>query len=69
MHEDLVDRLFNHSEKRLARLLLLLDHYGKNGKTEPVLPKVSQETLAEMIVATRGRVSFFMNRFRKFGSY
>ena len=67
MHEDLVDHLFNHSEKRLARLLLLLAHYGKNGKAEPVIPKISRETLAEMIGTTRGRVSFFMNRFRQLG--
>lgn len=67
MHEDLVDHLFNHSEKRLARLLLLLAHYGKNGKAEPVIPKISQETLAEMIGTTRGRVSFFMSRFRQLG--
>jgi CRP/FNR family transcriptional regulator, cyclic AMP receptor protein len=67
IHEDLVDHLFNDSEKRLARLLLLLAHYGKNGKAEPVIPKVSQETLAEMVGTTRSRVSFFMNRFRKLG--
>lgn len=65
--EDLVDQLFNSSEKRLARLLLLLAHYGKDSKREPVLPKLSQETLAEMIGTTRSRVSFFMNRFTKMG--
>ncbi|MGA3301453.1 MAG: Crp/Fnr family transcriptional regulator, partial [Candidatus Acidiferrales bacterium] len=62
--EDLVDQLFNSSEKRLARLLLLLAHFGKDGKPENVIPKISQETLAEMIGTTRSRVSFFMNRFR-----
>ena len=62
--EDLVDQLFNSSEKRLARILLLLAHFGKEGKPEPVLPKISQEMLAEMIGTTRSRVSFFMNRFR-----
>jgi len=65
--EDLVDQLFNSSEKRLARALLLLAHFGKEGVPEPVVPKVSQETLAEMIGTTRARVSFFMNRFRKLG--
>jgi len=65
--EDLVDQLFNSSEKRLARILLLLAHFGKEGKPEPVVPKISQEMLAEMIGTTRSRVSFFMNRFRKFG--
>jgi CRP/FNR family cyclic AMP-dependent transcriptional regulator len=65
--EDLVDQLFNSSEKRLARALLLLAHYGKEGKQLSLLPKISQETLAEMIGATRGRVSFFMNKFRKLG--
>ena len=64
---DLVDQLFNSSEKRLARVLLLLAHFGKDGKQETVIPKMSQETLAEMIGTTRSRVSFFMNRFRKFG--
>jgi CRP/FNR family cyclic AMP-dependent transcriptional regulator len=64
---DLVDQLFNSSEKRLARLLLLLANYGKPGKPEPILAKISQETLAEMIGTTRSRVSFFMNRFRKLG--
>jgi CRP-like cAMP-binding protein len=63
----LVDQLFNSSEKRLARVLLLMAHFGKEGKPEPVVPKVSQETLAEMIGATRSRVSFFMNKFRKLG--
>jgi CRP/FNR family transcriptional regulator, cyclic AMP receptor protein len=65
--EDLVDQLFNSSEKRLARILLLLAHFGKEGKTEAVIPKMSQETLAEMIGTTRSRVSFFMNRFRELG--
>jgi len=65
--EDLVDHLFNSSEKRLARLLLLLAHFGKEGIPETVVPKISQETLAEMIGTTRSRVSFFMNRFRKLG--
>jgi CRP/FNR family transcriptional regulator, cyclic AMP receptor protein len=65
--EDLVDLLFNSSEKRLARILLLLAHFGKEGKAETVVPKISQETLAEMIGTTRSRVSFFMNRFRKLG--
>ena len=65
--EDLVDQLFNSSEKRLARLLLMLAHFGKEGVPETVVPKISQETLAEMVGTTRSRVSFFMNRFRKFG--
>ncbi|MGA2647405.1 MAG: Crp/Fnr family transcriptional regulator [Candidatus Sulfotelmatobacter sp.] len=65
--EDLVDQLFNSSEKRLARILLLLAHFGKEGIPEAVVPKVSQEMLAEMIGTTRSRVSFFMNRFRKLG--
>jgi len=65
--EDLVDQLFNSSEKRLARILLLLAHFGKDGSHETVIPKMSQETLAEMIGTTRSRVSFFMNRFRKLG--
>ena len=65
--EDLVDQLFNSSEKRLARILLLLAHFGKEGKPEIVIPKMSQETLAEMVGTTRSRVSFFMNRFRKLG--
>src|ERR1700722_4417053 len=64
---DLVDQLFNSSEKRLARLLLLLAHFGKEGKHETVIPKISQETLAEMVGTTRSRVSFFMNNFRKLG--
>ena len=64
---DLVDQLFNSSEKRLARVLLLLAHFGKDGKPESVIPKISQETLADMIGTTRSRVSFFMNRFRKLG--
>ena len=67
IQEDLVDHLFNSSEKRLARLLLLLAHIGKEGKPEPVIAKVSQEMLAEMIGTTRSRVSFFMNKFRKLG--
>ena len=67
IQEDLVDQLFNSSEKRLARILLLLAHFGKEGKPEPVIAKVSQEMLAEMIGTTRSRVSFFMNRFRKLG--
>ena len=65
--EDLVDQLFNSSEKRLARILLLLAHFGKEGQPETVIPKMSQETLAEMIGTTRSRVSFFLNRFRKLG--
>jgi len=65
--EDLVDQLFNSSEKRLARILLLLAHFGKEGISDAVLPKISQETLAEMTGTTRSRVSFFMNRFRKLG--
>jgi CRP-like cAMP-binding protein len=65
--EDLVDQLFNSSEKRLARILLLLAHFGKAGAPEAVVPKISQETLAEMIGTTRSRVSFFMNRFRTLG--
>jgi CRP-like cAMP-binding protein len=65
--EDLVDQLFNSSEKRLARILLLLAHFGKESRPEAVVPKISQETLAEMIGTTRSRVSFFMNRFRKLG--
>jgi CRP/FNR family transcriptional regulator, cyclic AMP receptor protein len=64
---DLVDQLFNSSEKRLARLLLLLANFGKDGKPEPMIAKISQETLAEMIGTTRSRVSFFMNKFRKLG--
>ena len=65
--EDLVDQLFNSSEKRLARVLLLLAHFGKEGIPETVVPKISQETLAAMVGTTRSRVSFFMNRFRKMG--
>ncbi len=65
--EDLVDQLFNSSEKRLARILLLLARFGKDGVPESVVPKISQETLAEMVGTTRPRVSFFMNRFRKLG--
>ena len=65
--EDLVDQLFNSSEKRLARVLLLVAHFGKEGVPETVVPKISQETLAEMVGTTRSRVSFFMNRFRKLG--
>ena len=65
--EDLVDQLFNSSEKRLARLLLLLAQFGKEGAPASAIPKMSQETLAEMIGTTRSRVSFFMNRFRKLG--
>jgi CRP/FNR family cyclic AMP-dependent transcriptional regulator len=65
--EDLVDQLFNSSEKRLARILLLLARFGKEGQPETVIPKISQEALAEMIGTTRSRVSFFMNRFRKLG--
>jgi CRP-like cAMP-binding protein len=64
---DLIDQLFNSSEKRLARVLLLLAHFGKEGKEELVLPRISQETLAEMIGTTRSRVSFFLNKFRKLG--
>jgi CRP-like cAMP-binding protein len=67
LEEDLVDQLFNSSEKRLARVLLLLANFGKEGKPEPVVPKISQETLAEIIGTTRARVSFFMNKFRKLG--
>src|SRR2546421_13100634 len=62
---DLVDQLFNSSEKRLARMLLLLANFGKEEKAEPILAKISQETLADMIGTTRSRVSFFMNKFRK----
>ena len=65
--EDLVDQLFNSSEKRLARVLLLLANFGKEGTPQTVIPKMSQETLAEIIGTTRSRVSFFMNRFRKLG--
>jgi CRP/FNR family transcriptional regulator, cyclic AMP receptor protein len=67
VEEDLVDQLFNSSEKRLARTLLLLANFGKEGRPEPIIAKVSQETLAEMIGTARSRVSFFMNKFRKLG--
>ena len=67
VEEDLVDQLFNSSEKRLARILLLLAHFGKEGKPEVIIPRISQETLAEMIGTTRSRVSFFMNKFKKLG--
>jgi CRP/FNR family transcriptional regulator, cyclic AMP receptor protein len=67
IEEDLVDQLFNSSEKRLARILLLLTRFGKDGQHEPVVPKISQETLADMVGTTRSRVSFFMNKFRKLG--
>ncbi len=67
IEEDLVDQLFNSSEKRLARILLLLAHFGKENQPELVIPKISQETLAEMVGTTRSRVSMFMNRFRKLG--
>jgi CRP-like cAMP-binding protein len=64
---DLVDQLFNSSEKRLARTLLLLANFGKEGRPEKIIPKISQETLAEMVGTTRSRVSFFMNKFRRLG--
>jgi CRP-like cAMP-binding protein len=67
IEEDLVDQLFNSSERRLARLLLLLANFGKEARPEPIVGKISQETLAEMIGTTRARVSFFMNKFRKLG--
>jgi CRP-like cAMP-binding protein len=67
VEEDLIDQLFNSSEKRLARLLLLLAHFGKEGRPQPILLDMSQATLAEMIGTTRSRVSFFMNKFRKLG--
>jgi CRP/FNR family cyclic AMP-dependent transcriptional regulator len=67
IEEDLIDQLFNSSEKRLARLLLLLANFGKDGRLEPIVGKFSQETLAEMVGTTRSRVSFFMNKFRKLG--
>jgi CRP/FNR family transcriptional regulator, cyclic AMP receptor protein len=67
VEEDLVDQLFNSSEKRLARTLLLMANFGKDSKPEPVIAKISQETLAEMIGTTRSRVSFFMNKFRRLG--
>jgi CRP/FNR family transcriptional regulator, cyclic AMP receptor protein len=67
VEEDLVDQLFNSSEKRLARLLFLMANFGKEGQPQPVIAKLSQETLAEMIGMTRSRVSFFTNKFRKLG--
>jgi CRP/FNR family transcriptional regulator, cyclic AMP receptor protein len=67
IQEDLVDQLFNSSEKRLARVLLLMAHFGKEGKSEAMIPKISQEMLAEMVGTTRSRVRFFMNKFRKLG--
>jgi CRP/FNR family transcriptional regulator, cyclic AMP receptor protein len=67
IEEDLIDQLFNSSEKRLARILLLLANFGKEGRPELVVPKISQETLAEMVGTTRSRISFFMNKFRKLG--
>ena len=67
VEEDLVDQLFNSSEKRLARVLLLLANFGKESPPEPIIPKISQETLAEMVGTTRSRVSFFMNKFRRLG--
>jgi len=67
IEEDLIDQLFNSSEKRLARILLLMAEFGEPGEPETLIPKISQETLAEMIGTTRSRVSFFMNRFRKLG--
>jgi CRP-like cAMP-binding protein len=67
VEEDLVDQLFNSSEKRLARVLLLMANFGKESKPEPVIPKISQETLPEMVGTTRSRVSMFMNKFRKLG--
>jgi CRP-like cAMP-binding protein len=67
IQEDLVDQLFNSSEKRLARVLLLLAHFGKDGKSVPIILKISQDVLAEMIGTTRSRINFFMNKFRKLG--
>jgi CRP/FNR family transcriptional regulator, cyclic AMP receptor protein len=67
VEEDLVDQLFNSSEKRLARILLVLANFGKEGRPEPIIAKISQETLAEMMGTTRSRVSFFMNKFRELG--
>ena len=67
VEEDLVDQLFNSTEKRLARMLLLLANFGKEGRPDPIIAKISQETLAEMIGTTRSRVSHFMNKFRKLG--
>ena len=63
----MIDQLFNSSQKRLARALLLLAHFGKDGQTEPVIPKISQAMLADMVGTTRSRVSFFLNKFRKLG--
>ncbi len=67
IEDDLIDQLFNSSEKRLARMLLLLANFGKEGSAQPISPNISQETLADMIGTTRSRVSFFMNKFRKLG--
>jgi CRP-like cAMP-binding protein len=67
IEEDLIDQLFNSTEKRLARVLLLLANFGKEGRPEPIIAKISQETLAEMIGTTRSRVSHFMNKFRQMG--
>jgi CRP/FNR family cyclic AMP-dependent transcriptional regulator len=67
IQEDVVDQLFNSSEKRLARILLLLANFGKEGDTEMLVPQISQETLAAMIGCTRSRVNFFLNRFRRLG--
>jgi CRP/FNR family cyclic AMP-dependent transcriptional regulator len=67
VEEDLVDQLFNSSEKRLARVLLLMANFGKEGKPEPVIPKISQETLTEIVGTTRSRVNTFMNKFRQLG--
>jgi CRP/FNR family transcriptional regulator, cyclic AMP receptor protein len=67
VEEDLVDQLFNSSEKRLARVLLLMANFGKEGRTEPIIGKISQETLAEIVGTTRSRVNVFMNKFRKLG--
>ena len=67
VEEDLVDQLFNSTEKRLARLLLLLANFGREGRPEPIIAKISQEVLAEMIGTTRSRVSYFMNKFRQLG--
>jgi CRP/FNR family cyclic AMP-dependent transcriptional regulator len=67
IEEDLIDQLFNSSEKRLARLLLLLANFGKEGRPTPIVGKISQETLAEMVGTTRARVNFFMNKFRRLG--
>src|ERR1700676_1284505 len=67
IEEDLIDQLFNSSEQRLARLLLLLANFGKDGKLEPVIPRISQEILAARVGTTRSRINFFMNKFRKLG--